>query len=320
MSKAREEDLPDYSEENEVEEQKGSKTRVRKGGFSGLHSAGFSEFLLKEEIMNSIHDCGFEHPSEVQQEALPQAIMGTDIICQAKSGMGKTAVFVLSVLHQLETPAKPLSVLVLAHVRELAFQIKREFDRFSKRIEGLRTEVFYGGVELSKQITALKTPPTIIVGTPGRILALARKGALKLDGIKHFVMDECDKMLDQIDMRSDVQQIFRMTPHKKQVMMFSATMNKAIRNVFRKFVQNQVEIFIDDETKLTLHGLQQYYVKLAEAEKNKRLIDLLDALQFNQVVIFVKNVNRAVELNKILIESKFPSTSIHSGLNQEERY
>lgn len=317
--KKREEDLPDFSEDNDLEETKANKTRVKKGGFSGLHSAGFSEFLLKEEIMNSIHECGFEHPSEVQQEALPQAIMGSDIICQAKSGMGKTAVFVLSVLHQLETPPKPVSVLVLAHTRELAFQIKREFDRFSKRLEGVKTEVFYGGVQISQQTTALKTPPTIIVGTPGRILALARKGNLKLENIKHFVMDECDKMLDQLDMRSDVQHIFRLTPHNKQVMMFSATMNKEIRNVFRKFVQNQVEIFIDDETKLTLHGLQQYYVRLTENEKNKRLIDLLDALQFNQVVIFVKGVSRAVELNKILIESRFPSTAIHSGLTQEER-
>jgi len=120
-------------------------------------------------------------------------------------------------------------------------------------------------------------------------------------------------------MRSDVQHIFRMTPHEKQVMMFSATMNKEIRNVFRKFAQNQVEIFIDDETKLTLHGLQQYYVRLAENEKNRRLIDLLDALQFNQVVIFVKSVSRAIELNKILVDSSFPSTAIHAGLKQEER-
>jgi len=108
--------------------------------------------------------------------------------------MGKTAVFVLSVLHQLETPPQPVSVLVLANVRELAFQIKREFDRFSKRLEGVRTEVFYGGVPISEQIKALKNPPAIVVGTPGRILALARKGNLKLDKFRYFVMDECDKV------------------------------------------------------------------------------------------------------------------------------
>jgi ATP-dependent RNA helicase UAP56/SUB2 len=117
-----------------------------------------------------------------------------------------------------------------------------------------------------------------------------------------------------------VQAIFKLTPREKQVMMFSATMNKEIRAVCRKFVQNQVEIFIDDDTKLTLHGLQQYYVRLAEAEKNRKLVELLDALQFNQVVIFVRSVPRANELNKILIEAGFPSTAIHSGLSQDERY
>ncbi len=316
-----EEYLPEYSEgEGEVEEAKAGRTGLKKGTFSGLHSAGFSEFLLKEELMNAIQECGFEHPSEVQQEALPQAVMGTDIICQAKSGMGKTAVFVLSVLNQLSSAPEPFSVLVLAHARELAYQIKNEFDRFSKHFQGVRTEVVYGGVPLNEQTNHLKNnPPIIVVGTPGRILALARRGVLKLDKVKYFVMDECDKMLEQVDMRSDVQSIFVMTPHEKQVMMFSATMNKEIRNIFRKFVQNQVEIFIDDETKLTLHGLQQFYVRLNENEKNRRLLDLLDALRFNQVVVFVKSVSRAVELNKILVQSGFPSTAIHRGLAQEER-
>lgn len=131
--------------------------------------------------------------------------MGCDIIGQAKSGMGKTAVFVISVLQQLELPPEPISVLVLAHARELAFQIKREFDRFSENLEGVRTEVIYGGVHISSQTNMLKNPPSILVGTPGRILALARRNTLKLDKIKFFVMDECDKMLEQVDMRSDVQ-------------------------------------------------------------------------------------------------------------------
>lgn len=313
-------ELPDYTDDQQALEDTQLKPRARKGGVSGLHSAGFTDFLLKEELMNTIQECGFEHPSEVQQEALPQAMMGTDIICQAKSGMGKTAVFVLSILNQLELPPEPGSVLVLAHARELAFQIKHEFDKFSKRMEGVKTEVVYGGVPIKDQITRLKTPPHIIVGTPGRILSLAKKGALKLDKVKKFIMDECDKMLEEIDMRSDVQDIFKMTPHEKQVLLFSATMNKDIRGVFRKFVRNQVEIFIDDESKLRLDGLQQYYLEIPENEKNRKLIDLLDALQFNQVVIFVKNVLRAVELNKLLKESKFPSTAIHSNLSQEERY
>lgn len=120
-------------------------------------------------------------------------------------------------------------------------------------------------------------------------------------------------------MRKDVQDIFMQTPHTKQVMMFSATLNKEIRQVCKKFMQNPLEIYVDDEAKLTLHGLQQHYVKLQENEKNRKLNDLLDALEFNQVVIFVKSVSRANELNKLLVECNFPSICIHSGMPQEER-
>lgn len=120
-------------------------------------------------------------------------------------------------------------------------------------------------------------------------------------------------------MRKDVQDIFRATPHHKQVMMYSATLSKDIRPVCKKFMQNPLEIFVDDQTKLTLHGLQQYYVKLEESQKNRKLNDLLDTLEFNQVCIFVRSVARANELDRLLVKSGFPSICIHSQLAQEER-
>merc|ERR1712023_22256 len=134
-----------------------------------------------------------------------------------------------------------------------------------------------------------------------------------------FVLDECDKCLDKLDMRGDVQKIFMETPKKKQVMMFSATMGTDTRAICKKFMTNPHEISVDQESKLTLHGLLQYFVKLTEKEKNRKLNDLLDALEFNQVVIFVKSVQRAIALDKSLVECSFPSLSIHSGLDQEER-
>lgn len=120
-------------------------------------------------------------------------------------------------------------------------------------------------------------------------------------------------------MRRDVQEIFRATPADKQVMMFSATLSQDIRPVCKKFMRNPLEVYVDDDTKLTLHGLQQYYVKLSEAEKNRKLNDLLDSLQFNQVIIFVKSTLRANELDKLLRECNFPSIAVHSGVSQEER-
>merc|ERR1712076_247299 len=183
-----------------------------------------------------------------------------------------------------------------------------------------KTGVVYGGTPMAKDKESLKdTCPHVVIGTPGRMLGLVREKDLKLDKLTQFVLDECDKCVDKLDMRKDIQQIFIETPKKKQVMMFSATMTSETRALCKKFMQDPHEIRVDEESKLTLHGLLQYYVKLAEKEKNRKLNDLLDALEFNQVVIFVKSVQRAIALDKLLVECSFPSLAIHSGLGQEER-
>ncbi|XP_020629225.1 spliceosome RNA helicase Ddx39b [Orbicella faveolata] len=320
-----ENELLDYEEEEtetpaEAQATNDLKKKDVKGTYVSIHSSGFRDFLLKPELLRAIVDCGFEHPSEVQHECIPQAILGMDIICQAKSGMGKTAVFVLATLQQLEQIDGQVSVLVMCHTRELAFQISKEYERFSKYMNNIKVSVFFGGISIKKDQQTLKTNcPHIVVGTPGRILALAREKSLNLKHIKHFILDECDKMLEQLDMRRDVQEVFRMTPHEKQVMMFSATLAKEIRPVCKKFMQDPMEVYVDDETKLTLHGLQQYYVKLKDQEKNRKLFDLLDVLEFNQVIIFVKSVQRCSALAQLLVEQNFPAISIHRGMEQEER-
>merc|ERR1712070_1216491 len=213
-----------------------------------------------------------------------------------------------------------VKVMVICHTRELAYQIKHEFDRFAKFFEKVKTAVVYGGTPIVKDKEMLKDNcPHILIGTPGRVLALTRDDDLKLDKLTQFVLDECDKCVDKLDMRKDVQQIFLETPKKKQVMMFSATFTKETRELCKKFMQEPHEISVDQESKLTLHGLLQYYVKLDEKAKNRKLNDMLDALEFNQVVIFVKSVQRAIALDKLLVECSFPSIAIHSGLKQEER-
>lgn len=318
-----EEELVDYEEEEDdtvADGKTDDSKEVKKGHYVGIHASGFKDFLLKPELLRAVVDCGFEHPSEVQHECIPQALLGMDIICQAKSGMGKTAVFVLATLHQLQPTDGEVSVVVICHTRELAFQISKEYARFCKYLPDVKTGVFYGGVNIKQNKDSLKNEvPHIIVCTPGRCLQLVREKALKLDKVKHFVLDECDRMLAELDMRRDIQSIFKETPHEKQVMMFSATLAKEIRPVCKKFCQDPMEIYVDDDTKLTLHGLQQYYIKLGESEKNRKLNDLLDALEFNQVVIFVSKVARANELNRLLTECNFPSICIHSGMTQEER-
>ncbi|KAK3877774.1 hypothetical protein Pcinc_017544 [Petrolisthes cinctipes] len=291
-----------------------------KGTYVSIHSSGFRDFLLKPEILRAIVDCGFEHPSEVQHECIPQAVLGMDILGQAKSGMGKTAVFVLATLQQIDPVDGQVSVLVMCHTRELAYQIAKEYERFSKYMPSAKVGVFFGGLNIQKDEETLKSNcPHIVVGTPGRVLALVRNKKLNLRNLKHFVLDECDKMLEQLDMRRDVQEIFRNTPHEKQVMMFSATLSKDIRPVCKKFMQDPMEVYVDDEAKLTLHGLQQHYVKIKENEKNRKLFELLDALEFNQVVIFVKSVQRCMALAQLLVEQNFPAIAIHRAMQQEER-
>ncbi|KAK5998777.1 ATP-dependent RNA helicase SUB2 [Cladobotryum mycophilum] len=322
-----EEDLIDYSDEeiggNETTTAaNGKKGELaagnnvdKKGSYVGIHSTGFRDFLLKPELLRAIGDCGFEHPSEVQQTCIPQALLGGDLIVQAKSGLGKTAVFVLTTLQQVEPVNGEVSVVVMCHTRELAYQIRDEYNRFSKYMPDIKTAVFYGGTPIKADMETLKnkdTCPHIIVGTPGRLKALVRDKALRLGSVRIFVLDECDKMLDQPG-------CLPCYPQQKQVMMFSATLSEAIKPICRKFMQNPTEHYVDEDTKLTLHGLQQYFIKLEEKEKNRKLNELLDDLQFNQVIIFVKSTLRATELDKLLRECNFPSIAVHSGVGQEER-
>uniref|UniRef100_A0A0A9YYQ1 RNA helicase n=1 Tax=Lygus hesperus TaxID=30085 RepID=A0A0A9YYQ1_LYGHE len=242
-------DLLDYEDEEQAEQPaidgaaEGAQRKDVKGAYVSIHSSGFRDFLLKPEILRAIVDCGFEHPSEVQHECIPQAVLGMDILCQAKSGMGKTAVFVLATLQQMEQlNDNQVTVLVMCHTRELAFQISKEYERFSKYMPQVKVAVFFGGLPIAKDEEVLKSNcPHIVVGTPGRVLALVRSKKLVLKNLKHFVLDECDKMLEQLDMRRDVQEIFRNTPHSKQVMMFSATLSKDIRPVCKKFMQDVID-------------------------------------------------------------------------------
>jgi len=330
-----EEQYPEYTEieeaTNEYAEGVDKKEKLNSSSYAGIHSANFEHFHLKQELLLAIRDCGFEHPSEVQQDCIPKAIMNMDIICQAKSGMGKTAVFVLSVLHQMGDAAKitKCDTLIIAHTRELVHQIRKEFERFAKYMKGIRVMGFFGGLPESEDFKNIAAgQPHIAIGCPGRLKNLIesvdpktkakREHFLDLSGVKRFVMDECDALLSKIDMRKDVQTILLKTPRDKQVMMFSATLDATIRPTCKKFTKNALEVFIDDDSKLTLHGLQQYSVDLPENKKNRRLTQLLDDLEFNQVIIFVKDVKRCIELSNLLRENNFPTIAVHGGIKKQE--
>lgn len=313
--------LDDYVDPTEVQETT-SKQEAVQGSYAGVQACSFRDMLLKPELQRAIGDAGFEHPSEVQQNAIPFAMVGQDMIVQAKSGMGKTAVFVIASLQQIEVDSENNGVdtLVLCHARELAYQIHKEYERFSKYLPKVKAKVVYGGVPFNEHKKMIEEEcPHILIGTPGRVLHLLNEKVLKLDNLKRFILDECDDILENgLSMRRQVQEIFKKTPHEKQVMMFSATISDAARVICRKLSRKAEEIFVDDK-KLTLHGLQQHFVELEESEKIRKLNDLLDALDFNQVVVFVKTKQRASALDKMLQKCFFPSMCIHSDLKQQER-
>jgi superfamily II DNA/RNA helicase len=252
--------------------------------------------------------------------------MGCDVLCQGKAGMGKTAIFIFTIINRIlkEEIKGDLSCLVLCHTRELAYQISKEFYRFCKGFtpeisKNMKTCLLIGGDSEKNQIKDLKTNPKIIIGTPGRILALTKRNALNLNNIQIFVIDECDKMLNALDMRSDVQRIFKKTPCDKQVMMFSATLPEDTKVVCKKFMRKPVEIIVKEENKEHLEKLQQFYVKLKEEEKNTKLFNILDSIQFNQVIIFVNSILRCEALSDMLNKNNFPSIAIHADLPQDER-
>merc|ERR1712187_599186 len=213
-----------------------------------------------------------------------------------------------------------MGALVLAHTRELSIQIFSEFKRFATDLP-VKIDYFLGGEPVEPQVNKLNlTSPNIVIGAPGNMLLLVEAKKLELNKVQFFVLDECDKILYNADMRAQVQGSFKRTPHEKQVMMFSATLPDELRPICRRLTKNPLEIYVDDQAKLTLNCLIQHYVNLSEEKlKNRKLFDILDSIDFNQVIIFVKSRDRAEALAKILNAGQFPTAYIHGGMKQEHR-
>ena len=185
----------------------------------------------------------------------------------------------------------------------------------------MRFGAYFGGVPLEDNISEFKNPtknPHVIIATPGRLKDLARNNIINFTKVKFFVIDECDKVMGNPGMRADIQEIFVKTPHNKQVMMFSATMPEELKKDCKKFLQNEVDIFID-EGKLILHGLAQFFIYIQENKKFEKLTHLLDSLAFNQAISIVNRVDRAKKLTELLNKKLFNPICIHSALKQEER-
>lgn len=312
----------DYEQQDDAVDQ--GVTQVKPTGlYSGVHLTGFKDFFLKPAITRAIQDAGFEAPSEVQHQCIPDAVHHKDILCQARAGMGKTAVFVIAVLQQMDDEEErtgAIECMCIAHTKELVYQIKAEFDRFSKHMKNVRTAEFFGGrMEEDDKMRLKSDKPNIAIGCPGRMKALTLNGAFDLSKLRFFILDECDHLLKTREMRDDVQKIFLKTPKEKQVMMFSATMPEEMRKTAKMFMSSPVEILVDSESKLTLQGLHQYTINVPEKLKCKKLFELIDEIQFQQVMIFVNSVARCNYLCQQLRKQNFPAVATHGSMKVPER-
>jgi ATP-dependent RNA helicase UAP56/SUB2 len=303
-----------------VEYQERPRARQRKQKPKTYSAAQFKDFLLRDELNKAIKEAAFEHPSEIQQMCIPKAILGQDILCQAKSGTGKTAVFVLSTLQQLRIVEKETSIVVVVHTKEMAEQVRHEYLRFSKFFDNVTVAAFYGGTSVKDDIDQLAAAaPTVVIATPGRLAALVRYKDLSLKHVQFFIIDECDNILDRLRMRYDVQSVFTKTPRKKQTMMFTATLNESTKDVCIRFLSSPFEVKVDEESKLTLYGLKQMYAKVTAENKDNMLEGILNNFQYDQAVIFASSKESATRIANVLNSKKFPTIEIHSSLSTEER-
>ncbi|KAL2441454.1 ATP-dependent RNA helicase DHH1 [Exophiala dermatitidis] len=275
----------------------------------------FEDFYIKRELMMGIFEAGFEKPSPIQEETIPVALTGRDILARAKNGTGKTAAFVIPTLERINPKNPKTQALILVPTRELALQTSQVCKTLGKHL-GINVMVTTGGTGLKDDIIRLGEPVHIIVGTPGRILDLASKGVADLSECPIFVMDEADKLLSP-EFTVVIEQLLSFLPKDRQVMLFSATFPMIVKSFKDKHMRNPYEINLMDE--LTLRGITQYYAFVEEKQKVHCLNTLFSKLQINQSIIFCNSTNRVELLAKKITELGYSCFYSHAKMLQQNR-
>jgi ATP-dependent RNA helicase DDX6/DHH1 len=276
----------------------------------------FRDYFLKRELLMGIYEKGFEKPSPIQEEAIPIALAGKDIVARAKNGTGKTASFLIPVLERVDPEQKFIQALILVPTRELALQTSQVCKELGKNIKGLEVLVTTGGTSLKDDIMRLEQNISIVVATPGRIFDLAEKGIAVLDKCDYVVMDEADKLLSP-EFQELIEKLLALCSPKRQVLLFSATFPITVKAFSDRNLRDPYEINLMDT--LTLKGVTQYYAFVEEREKVHCLNTLFKKLDINQSIIFCNSVNRVQLLAKKITELGFSCFYIHAKMLQNHR-
>lgn len=276
----------------------------------------FTELGLNDALLKAIKRSGFEKATPIQEQTIPLALQGRDVIGQAQTGTGKTAAFGLPILQNLDKNKHAIQALIIEPTRELAIQTQEELFRLG-RDEKARVQVVYGGADISRQIRALKQTPAVLVGTPGRLLDHLKRHTINLDDVQTVVLDEADEMLD-MGFIKDIESILNYAKDRKQTLLFSATMPKPILRIGEKFMNNP-EIIRIKAKELTADLIEQYFVRAKESEKFDIMTRLIDVQSPDLAVVFGRTKRRVDELTRGLQARGYNAAGIHGDLSQARR-
>lgn len=277
----------------------------------------FEALNLDPTLLEAVQTAGFEETTPIQAGTIPLVMAGKDVIGQAQTGTGKTAAFALPILNSLEMANQNVQALVISPTRELAIQTQEEVYRLG-HFKKARAQVVYGGADIRRQIRSIKhNDPQIIVGTPGRLLDLIDRHALKIEHIKTLVLDEADEMLD-MGFIEDIEKILTHVPNKHQTLLFSATMPAPIMRISEKFMDHP-EIVKIKSKELTSDLIDQYYVRCKDFEKFDVMTRLFDVQNPDLALVFGRTKRRVDELSKGLQARGYRAEGIHGDLTQQKR-
>lgn len=275
----------------------------------------FEDFTIDTRLKRNVATKGYKTPTPIQDQAIPHVLQGKDVVGIANTGTGKTAAFLLPMLHKV-LQDRGQRVLILAPTRELALQIEEEFDGFARDL-GIRSVLCIGGTNMAAQIRKLKKKHNFIIGTPGRVKDLLQRRLLHLDTFKNVILDEADRMLD-MGFIHDIKHLLSQLPEKRHSLFFSATVSKDVELLIRTFLHQPVKISV--KTRETAANVQQDVIHIAPDQKRADVLEkLLRKDEFQKVLVFGRTKRGVDRLSKQLFKKGFKADSIHGDKTQSRR-
>ncbi|MYN20181.1 DEAD/DEAH box helicase [Rugamonas sp. FT107W] len=277
----------------------------------------FSDLNLSAPLIKALKEVGYESPSPIQAATIPLLLDNLDVLGQAQTGTGKTAAFALPILSRIDIKQTTPQALVLAPTRELAIQVAEAFQTYASHIPGFHVLPIYGGQSYGPQLSALRRGVHVVVGTPGRVIDHLDKGSLDLSKLKTLVLDEADEML-RMGFIDDVERILQETPESRQTALFSATMPSAIRRIANTYLRNPKEITVAAKTG-TAENIRQRYWLVSGMHKLDALTRILEAENFDGMIIFSRTKLGTEELASKLQARGFSAAAINGDIQQAQR-